>query len=373
MFISQMWEIEVTELAGGQLLLSKLLLSQTSTKTRKVPDKGGRHPTGPPASTKAIDSAARFRPLPDRALELQSTVHFQSLATETKLQLQQLLTFERQGFCITRGLLSQDCMLELQQAVAASLDQKRLAALKQRVRVLCPGVKPSSIKNEAQAMAALARHGTDEVGFLQFFHLHRSSPVVDAVVRSKRLAGVAAQLLGVNRVRLYQDCVFQKQPGFADTNWHSDLRMAPFDTNSFITAWLPLRPIAAGSKDSGLRFAAGSHRDFALPFWHNLQGRDLGDRGYKVMDTGPMQLGDVSWHHGWTLHSAGSQPPGTPPRAALAVSYFADGAKLLARKTDPSILKILLHDEDAESYMDWVKDVADGAVVSHDATPLVYP
>lgn len=88
---------------------------------------------------------------------------------------------------------------------------------------------------------------------------------------------------------------------------------------------------------------------------------------------GPMQLGDVSWHHGWTLHSAGSQPPGTPPRAALAVSYFADGAKLLARKTDPSILKILLHDEDAESYMDWVKDVADGAVVSHDATPLVYP
>lgn len=73
-----------------------------------------------------------------------------------------------------------------------------------RVRVLCPGVKPSSIKNEAQAMAALARHGTDEVGFLQFFHLHRSSPVVDAVVRSKRLAGVAAQLLGVNRVRLYQ-------------------------------------------------------------------------------------------------------------------------------------------------------------------------
>lgn len=112
-----------------------LATPQTSTKTRKVPDKGGRHPTGPPASTKAIDSAARFRPLPDRALELQSTVHFQSLATETKLQLQQLLTFERQGFCITRGLLSQDCMLELQQAVAASLDQKRLAALKQRYRL----------------------------------------------------------------------------------------------------------------------------------------------------------------------------------------------------------------------------------------------
>lgn len=33
-------------------------------------------------------------------------------------------------------------------------------------------------------------------------------------------------------------------------------------------------------------FAAGSHRDFALPFWHDLQGLDLSDRGYPLMDTG---------------------------------------------------------------------------------------
>lgn len=42
-----------------------------------------------------------------------------------------------------------------------------------------------------------------------------------------------------------QDCIFQKEAGFSETNWHSDLRMTPLDTNHSITAWIPLRPIAS--------------------------------------------------------------------------------------------------------------------------------
>jgi hypothetical protein len=44
--------------------------------------------------------------------------------------------------------------------------------------------------------------------------------------------------------------VFLKEPGFAQTNWHSDLRMAPLDTNAFLTAWVPLRPILGGARSS---------------------------------------------------------------------------------------------------------------------------
>lgn len=50
---------------------------------------------------------------------------------------------------------------------------------------------------------------------------------------------------------LPQDCVFLKEPGYAETNWHSDLRMAPLDTNDFVTAWIPLRPVQGGDRDSG--------------------------------------------------------------------------------------------------------------------------
>jgi hypothetical protein len=72
----------------------------------------------------------------------------------------------------------------------------------------------------------------------------------------------------------------------APTHWHSDLRMAPLDTNAFVTFWLPLRAIRGGAADSGLLFARGSHRDFALPFWHDLERADLSGRGYQLRDTG---------------------------------------------------------------------------------------
>lgn len=58
------------------------------------------------------------------------------------------------------------------------------------------------------------------------------------------------------QVRLYQDCLFMKMPGFGVTNWHSDLNMVPIDTNSFVTVWIPLRTLHA--TDSSLHFASGS-------------------------------------------------------------------------------------------------------------------
>jgi ectoine hydroxylase-related dioxygenase (phytanoyl-CoA dioxygenase family) len=62
--------------------------------------------------------------------------------------------------------------------------------------------------------------------------------------------------------------MFLKRVGDGSTRWHSDLHMAPFDTNSMVTVWVPFdavpHPDAGGT---GLCFATGSHRDFALPFW----------------------------------------------------------------------------------------------------------
>lgn len=85
-----------------------------------------------------------------------------------------------------------------------------------------------------------------------------------------------------------------------------------------------------------------------------------------------MSVGDVSWHHGWCLHAAAPQPPNTPPRLALAVCYFVDGARLLARRTDPSVHADMLHDEDAESYSSWLRELPDGALARHPQLPVVW-
>ena len=62
----------------------------------------------------------------------------------------------------------------------------------------------------------------------------------------------------MRQVRVYQSCLFVKEPGFQETNWHSDLNMVPMDTNDFVTLWMPLRDLTAD--DAGLVFASKSHR-----------------------------------------------------------------------------------------------------------------
>lgn len=146
--------------------------------------------------------------------------------------------------------------------------------------------------------------------------------------------------------------------------------MVPLDTNAFVTAWIPLRSLTAD--DAALEFASGSHRDFALPYWHTDASMSAGleNRGYAVESyTPPLALGDVTWHHGWTLHCAPEQPLGRPPRHALAVSFFADGAR---RLPGPQLLRREPHNEDAASCADWLSHVQPGAAARHAALPLVH-
>lgn len=79
-----------------------------------------------------------------------------------------------------------------------------------------------------------------------------------------------------------------------------------------------------------------------------------------------MEVGDVSWHAGWTLHCATAQPKHSQQRLALSVSYFRDGAKLLPRR-----LARRGQSEDRESYAPWLRDMGDGAAAAHKLLPLI--
>ena len=54
---------------------------------------------------------------------------------------------------------------------------------------------------------------------------------------------MAADLMGVDSVMLYQTAAFVKFPGNGETRWHSDLNTAPFDTNHMLTFWIALTPV----------------------------------------------------------------------------------------------------------------------------------
>ena len=250
----------------------------------------------------------------------------------------------------------------------------RLSSLQHRLRVLdgegySPSPSPSSLQtaeaNVRRRLATLASHSSNPVGFLQHFHLARRLLAADTLHDHYQatietflrvvalLASTAAELLDVRQVRLYQDCVFVKEPGHAETNWHSDLRMTPLDTNDFVTVWVPLTTIPAGLAGSGLLFAEGSHRDFALPFWYKDAGtgKDLHGR-YRQASAGRMVPGDATFHHGWVLHAAGGWPAeASAPRVAYTVSFFAEGTRTLPQSDQ--LRRGATHDEDQESYAEW--------------------
>jgi ectoine hydroxylase-related dioxygenase (phytanoyl-CoA dioxygenase family) len=82
----------------------------------------------------------------------------------------------------------------------------------------------------------------------------------------------------------------------------------------------------------------------------------------------PLNLGDVTAHSGWVLHSAGANT-GTEDRLALAVSYVDADARV--RKGWDEFDGDTGHGEDYLSYGGWVKDVKVGKRIKHPNVPII--
>ena len=104
----------------------------------------------------------------------------------------------------------------------------------------------------------MAQRTTYEKAFLQIMNIWEESPVVREFVFSRRLARLAAELMGVAGVRLYHDQALYKEPGGGLTPWHADQYYWPVSTDNTCTAWVPLQPTPL--EMGPLAFSAGSHR-----------------------------------------------------------------------------------------------------------------
>ncbi|MET7313267.1 phytanoyl-CoA dioxygenase family protein [Streptomyces sp. NPDC005134] len=170
----------------------------------------------------------------------------------------------------------------------------------------------------------LAERDTYGKAFLQVGNLWEHSAQVKELVFSRRLASIAAGLLGVESVRLYHDQALYKEPSGGITPWHADQYYWPLSTDRVCTLWLPLQetPMEMGP----LAFARGSHtfslgRD--LPISDESEARiaqALAEQDFEDA-VEPFALGDASFHRGWTFHHAGPNR-GSVPRRVMTVIYM---------------------------------------------------
>jgi ectoine hydroxylase-related dioxygenase (phytanoyl-CoA dioxygenase family) len=180
----------------------------------------------------------------------------------------------------------------------------------------------------------MSERTTYEKAFLQIMNLWTHSDLVKEFVFSKRLARLATELMGCRGVRLYHDQALYKEPGGGATPWHSDQSYWPLATDNTVTVWVPLQntPLEMGP----LAFAAGSQR---FNVGRELEvgdeseqtiGQFLKDKSKLIEE--PFELGEVSFHYGWTLHRAGANTTDRP-REVITVIYFDRDATVAKPKT----------------------------------------
>ncbi|MGN6533482.1 MAG: phytanoyl-CoA dioxygenase family protein, partial [Ginsengibacter sp.] len=195
-----------------------------------------------------------------------------------KIPPQQIEEFRDNGHTITRGLLSPE-------EVAAYHSVISNAALK--------------YNTEKRKMEERDTYGK---AFLQIMNLWRHDENVKKFVMSKRLAQVAADLLGVKNVRIYHDQALFKEPGGGPTPWHQDQYYWPIDTYNTITMWMPLVDI---DEEMGmLTFASGSHTkgyvfDTAISDESETEFDNfVKENKYPVVRPKHMNAGDATFHYG---------------------------------------------------------------------------
>ena len=172
--------------------------------------------------------------------------------------------------------------------------------------------------------------------FRQIMNIWLENETVKEFVMSRRLGQIAADLMGVDAVRLYHDQALYKMPHGGLTPWHADQYYWPLDTDHTCTVWIPFQPV---SMDMGpLSFSVGSHQ---LELGRNLPISDESEALIQQQlkdadlpyDASPFDLGEVSYHYGWTMHNAGENVTDNP-RKVMTMIYFADGTKLKEPQND---------------------------------------
>lgn len=174
--------------------------------------------------------------------------------------------------------------------------------------------------------------------FLSMEMMWTQNKIIREYVLSSRIAKIAADLLKVKRVRLYHDNILAKESGCGRTPWHCDDDHFPLDTKDVITVWIPAQttpkemgplsfamPINIYDKVSKINFN-NSDTSYDKKISKTFKEQKV------LIEDGPFELGEISFHHNFSFHTAGKNNT-NQLRIALANTFFVDGAKVISNPT----------------------------------------
>jgi len=211
-------------------------------------------------------------------------------------------------------------------------------------------------------VAPMEKRTTYGKAFLQIMNLWTQSEEVKAFVFGKRLARIAAELMGATGVRIYHDQALYKEAGGGITPWHADQYYWPVSSDKMVTAWIPLQETP---REMGpLAFCKKSHR---FQIGRDLEISDESEMTLKQalstfeLEESAFDLGEVSFHGGWTFHRAGANTTDRP-REVITMIYMDEDMQLIAPKNK---------NQSADTER-WCPGINVGEVIASPLNPVLY-
>ena len=182
----------------------------------------------------------------------------------------------------------------------------------------------------------------DETALRKIDNAWWADPDLARLATDPRLGAIAAQLLGVDQIRLWQDQLLHKPPsGEAQTRigWHQDWDSwrTVASCDRFVTAWVALDDVDAGN--GAMQVIPGSHRWGLLTGQSDFLGTDLDAQLGRLAghhEVAPrlleMKAGQVSFHHVLTFHGSSTNTSQRVRRSLAA--HLVDGSVASVSHTD---------------------------------------
>ena len=238
----------------------------------------------------------------------------------------------------------------------------RGVATPEEVAVFQPVVSSAVMKFNRE-VRPLAERDTYGRAFLQVMNLWCEDADVRRFVFAARFAGIAAQLLGAESVRVYHDQALVKEPGGGHTPWHQDAIYWPIDGTRCVTMWMPL---VDATTDMGVMTFVNDSNNEALGEEAISDGSDthfdslVTRTGATLSVPLPMAAGDATFHGGWTLHKAGANSS-SMTREVMTVIYFASDL----------IVQTPINESQQRDLARWLPGLVPGDAAASELNPIV--
>ena len=268
---------------------------------------------------------------------------------KNQLNNEQIQFYQNNGFIVIEDFLSPEELEHWRKAVTTAVEER--GGIKIPGKDIKTG-EADGINDDADYFAKV---------FDQLLNLWQTNEEVKKLMLDQRIGKMAAQLAGVDGIRIWHDQALIKRPWANPTAWHLDTPFWSYSDRNAISIWVALDN--ATLENGCLFFIPGSHK--LTGFDKITIGKNM-DGIFEIYPglintkpvAAPMKAGSCSFHNGLTIHGANANMT-NGFRRAMTCAYMPEGNRY---NGEPNILP--------EAYL---RELKIGDLLNNDdQNPLIY-